>query len=269
VDKIISALLTKFAEAYDFAALPQDEQFERFANYCIVATRGAEETFDVEEITVDGDEMGIDGLAVQVNGRIVTDPEEIEGLADQNRYLEVDFIFIQAKTSEKFGAAAIEMMGRAVKDFFSESPSLPQTPFLTRSHHIFEEIYERAHLFTRRNPIVHMFMVTTGTWNEPTEITHSMDGIRSELFETRYFNEVAFEAVVAGLLNDLFRPSSRATTARRSFSGDRRPLSSAVGTGKFYVSFAPRASVSVRRVCRGRCRAARAPAKRQIAYAWG
>jgi hypothetical protein len=47
-----------------------------------------------------------------------------------------------------------------------------------------------------------------------------------------------------------FRPSSRAATARRSFLGERRPLSRAVGTGEFYVSFAPRTCVCLRRVCR-------------------
>lgn len=84
VDRIISSLLARFAEGYGFSDLEQHKQFERFANYCVVATRGADETFDVEEITVDNAEMGIDGLAILVNGRIVTDPEEIEGLADQN-----------------------------------------------------------------------------------------------------------------------------------------------------------------------------------------
>ena len=38
-----------------------------------------------------------------------------------------------------------------------------------------------------------------------------------------------------------FRPSSRAT-ARRSFRGERWPLSRAVGTGEFYVSVAARES---------------------------
>lgn len=217
VDRIISALLDRFSESYGFSELPQDKQFERFANYCVVATRGAEETFDVEELTVDGAETGIDGLAIQVNGRIVTDPEEIEGLAEQNRYLEVDFMFVQAKTSESFQAAAMEMMGRAAKDFFSESPSLPQTPFLTRSRQIFDEIYKRAHLFTRRNPNVHLFMVTTGTWNDPPEIAFSMKSIRDELLATRYFKEVGFEAIDAETLAELFRRANEPVESRFKF----------------------------------------------------
>ncbi len=62
-----------------------------------------------------------------------------------------------------------------------------------------------------------MFMVTTGTWNEPPEITLSMDGIRSELLATRYFNEVAFEAVDAGLLNELFRRANEPIETRFKF----------------------------------------------------
>jgi hypothetical protein len=37
--------------------------------------------------------------------------------------------------------------------------------------------------------------------------------------------------------NYVFRPSSRATTARKSFRGERRPLSSAVGTGRAYAAY--------------------------------
>ena len=40
-------------------------------------------------------------------------------------------------------------------------------------------------------------------------------------------------------MSNLLPPSSRATTARRSLRGERWPLSSALGTGEFYVLFAP------------------------------
>jgi len=59
-------------------------------------------------------------------------------------------------------------------------------------------------------------------------------------------------------------PERRATTARRSLRGERRPLSRAVGTGEFYVSFAREQRLYMRRAWRrrGRCHAPRAPAKR-------
>jgi hypothetical protein len=217
MDRIIASLLAAFAKDLGIEELPQDKQFERFANFCVVATRGTDETFEVEEITVDGSEFGMDGLAIQVNGRIVTDPEEIEGLAEQNRFLEVDFLFVQAKTSEGFNTAAVELLGRAIKDFFSDAPALPQTPFLERARRVSDEIYDRANLF-RRNPNLHAFLVTTGTWNAPAEVVNSMEAIREELDTTRNFGAVSFEPIDANRLNELHRRANERVETRFTFA---------------------------------------------------
>ena len=45
-------------------------------------------------------------------------------------------------------------------------------------------------------------------------------------------------------------PEQPSDDGAEELAGERWPLSRAVGTGEFYVSFAPRTSVSLRRVCR-------------------
>lgn len=45
--------------------------------------------------------------AIIANGVLVTSPEEVEGLGAQNGFLEVTFIFVQAKRSGSFSEAAI------------------------------------------------------------------------------------------------------------------------------------------------------------------
>jgi hypothetical protein len=205
MDRIIESLVEKFAAQHDLSGRERDEQFERFANYCVVATRGTEETFDVEDVTVDGNEVGLDGLAIQVNGRIVSDPDEVAGLAQTNGYLEVNFIFVQAKTTEGFDAGAVEKMGRAVKDFFRGQSDLPSSDFLERCRAIKEAVYADATLFRRRNPIVEAFIVTTGRWNGPSVVRASMNALRRELMETRLFAKVEVEPVDADQLNDRYR----------------------------------------------------------------
>jgi sporulation protein YlmC with PRC-barrel domain len=234
VDRIIGSLLTAYARDSGFDELPEHKQFERFANYCVVATRGTDETFDVEEITVDGSEFGIDGLAIQVNGRIVTDPEEIEGLAEQNKYLEANFIFVQAKTSESFTTAAVVLMGRAIKDFFSETSALTRSPFFDNARQVSDEIYQRARLF-RSNPDVHAYLVTTGTWNEPRDIVASMDALRRELEATRNFGTVSFDAVDATRLNELHRRANERIETRFTFARKATMPSGIPGIESAYV----------------------------------
>jgi AIPR protein len=220
MDRIIKNLVDKFSAQHGLQALGLDRQFEHFANYCIVATRGPEETFDVGDVTVDGNEVGIDGLAIQINGRIVTDSDEVDGLARTNGYLEVNFIFVQAKTAEGFDIGAVEKMARAIKDFFHEEPDLPSSEFLDRCRSIKEAVYSDATLFRQRNPIVEAFMVTTGRWDEPSVIRASMTAMIQELMDTRLFADVQVAPVDADDLNDRYRRASAPPEATVTF--DRR-----------------------------------------------
>jgi hypothetical protein len=85
--------------------------FEHFVNFCAVANEYGEE-FDVEEIhTGGGDDLGIDGLAIIVNGTLVFDADEVDDLASTNKYLEVEFIFCQAKSGGNFSGSDISNFG--------------------------------------------------------------------------------------------------------------------------------------------------------------
>jgi hypothetical protein len=216
MDRIIRSLVADFSKEYDIESLPLSEQFERFAAYCVVSTRGAQETFAPEDVTVDGNELGIDGLAIQVNGRVVTDPEEIQGLQEQNGFLEVTFVFVQAKTSESFSASAVEMMGRAVKDFVADEPRLPKSQFLTRARDVYDAIYDRARYF-RGKPALEAFYITTGVWSEQEEIAAAMRAVEEELQGGRLFSSVAFRPVDADGLNELFRRAHEPVEAQFAF----------------------------------------------------
>ena len=100
MDLVTQSLMNTFqAEECLSAKMPEADLFEHFVNFCVVSNEYGEE-FDVEEIhTGGGDDLGIDGLAVIVNGALVEDSEEVDDLATLNKYLEVEFIFCQAKPS--------------------------------------------------------------------------------------------------------------------------------------------------------------------------
>jgi hypothetical protein len=67
--------------------------FEHFANFCVVSQDYGEE-FDVDDVhTGGGDDLGMDGLAIIVNGAMVSDPTEVEDLAATNKYVEVAVSF--------------------------------------------------------------------------------------------------------------------------------------------------------------------------------
>lgn len=99
--------------------------FEHFANFCVVSKDYGEE-FDVDDLhTGGGDDLGIDGFGILVNGTIVSDTSEVEDLAATNRYLETEFIFCQAKSGGNFTGSEISNFFFGVKDLFSQTPCFP------------------------------------------------------------------------------------------------------------------------------------------------
>jgi AIPR protein len=235
MDRIIASLTQSFATNHDLDELDRDEQFERFANYCVVATRGTEESFSIEDVTVDSNEVGIDGLAVKVNGRVITDRQEIIDLASTNGYLQVNFIFIQAKTSESIDTGAVELMGRAVKDFFREETQLPRSEFLDRSRELKEQVYSDPGLFRQSLPTVEAFMVTTGRWQEPAVIRASMNALADELELLGLFEDVRIEPIDAAALRERYRRAMQPPEATITFDRRSTVPSGLLGGSSAYV----------------------------------
>src|SRR5713226_5269154 len=70
MDRITESLLDEFSREHDIVALPQDKRFEHFASY-VTVRRQYSETFDTEEIvTGAGGDIGIDAIAIIVNGSL-------------------------------------------------------------------------------------------------------------------------------------------------------------------------------------------------------
>ena len=163
MDRITSNLLKEFAEEYGLAGLPESEQFEHFVNFVIVSLEYSE-SFDPSDVHVGRKGLpGIDGLAIIVNGVLVTEEEEIDNLLEANNYLDVDYIFMQAKTSSSFDGSEIGSFIEAVRDFFREQPRLLRNAQLDQKARISEHTLKHTSKM-RANPTCALFYATTGSW---------------------------------------------------------------------------------------------------------
>ncbi|TFI54055.1 hypothetical protein BLD44_013790 [Mastigocladus laminosus UU774] len=100
MDRITSGLLNAFKKQQSLSENIKDsELFEHFVNYYIVS-KEYNEIFSIEDIHVGGGgDRALDGIAIIVNGSLINSKEEIEELEKTNKYLDVEFILIQSKTS--------------------------------------------------------------------------------------------------------------------------------------------------------------------------
>lgn len=189
--KIVKLHLDKFVNDHSLEMHDTSKQFEMFVNYCMVAEQYYAR-FSVEDITNNGDDAGIDGIAFLIDGELVTSPEmAVDIFSKSKRNISAEVIFTQAKTSESFEKAQISNFGDGILDFLSDEPSLPQSEFLSKSKKIFEKILTNIGRIKDGRPIAKVYFVTTGNV-EPTarEIIAAEKIIKKKVDDSGYFSEV-------------------------------------------------------------------------------
>jgi hypothetical protein len=147
MDRITKSLLDEFSREYGLDGLAEDVRFEHFASY-VTVHRQYSETFAPSDVVLsESGGMGIDAIAIIVNGTLITDVDSFNELADEAGYLDVAFIFVQADRSQTFEAAKMGNFGFAVIDFFKEKPQLPRSKQIQEAAELMAAIYNRSSKF--------------------------------------------------------------------------------------------------------------------------
>lgn len=224
MDKITESLLNEFTKEHDLDSLSESKRFEHFASYLVVRGEHSE-SFDTMDIVVgddsqskEGTDTGIDGIAVVVNGILISDVEELEDQLSTAGYLDGTFIFVQSETTAGFDGAKIGTFGFGVSDFFRETPKLSRNAKVKAFVEISQSIYAKSAKFRRGNPVCKMFYVTTGKWtNDPTLLAR-IEAVKSDLLETGLFRDVQFTPVGAEGVQKLYQRSRYAISAEFLFA---------------------------------------------------
>lgn len=77
MNKIIKSFLNTHIKEYELEALSEEKAFEHFINRCII-NKYSSERFDPDIIMTEAGEKGLDGVAIVVNERIISDINQIE-----------------------------------------------------------------------------------------------------------------------------------------------------------------------------------------------
>jgi hypothetical protein len=177
VEPIINARFKRFKELYDIKDLPDGESFEKFVNHTILSAHqpdafGADgELFDT--VCVGGrDDMGIDGLAIKVNGLFVRSVEDAKDILDKFRRATVEIIFIQSKYKSKFDSGEFNKFIAGVRDFLQENHKQPMNDKIKSMLAIKDFLLSEDVVFIwEKNPNVRIYYVAMGKWrNSPHHI---------------------------------------------------------------------------------------------------
>lgn len=195
MDRITEAYLSDFQKEYSYPSnIEKSELFEHLVNHCIVS-RLHSERFEIEDVSVGGGgDMGFDGIAIIVNDNLVFSKEEVDDLKNKFHRLDVNFVFIQSKTSNKFDSAEIGNFIFGVESFFKHGLPKHTNESVKSLKDLTDYIYDQSIDFVH-NPSCSMYYVTAGKWENDQNLVHRIDVGIETLKATSLFDSSRIEFI--------------------------------------------------------------------------
>ncbi|MER8973416.1 AIPR family protein [Mesorhizobium sp. M0800] len=215
MNPVIRAQLRDFAKANSITAYTQEKQFEIYSIFSILNGLLGE-SVDAYNVHLEGDEFGVDGIAVVIQGESVNSRQEAEDKLATINNPSIEFIFFQAKTSTGYDYGDISKFFDAVSGFFDGSLK-GESDAIDDLIGAMDAIYEKG--VGKRNPKLSCYYVATGNYEQPTRIEKLRAGSRVELEELNIFdsNTIAIEIVGARDLQQWYRAATTAVEVEIDF----------------------------------------------------
>ena len=176
MDTITKSIFDDFCKQFEYVGLKESEAFERFAIYCVIAQNIKYDTISkdlLENMCIGGgNDWGIDGFALIVNGKYVSTEEEINNLLETNGFLSVDIFALQAKTSSSISSAelgqSLDGVDFLLKEIISEPGTLslpPSNDDINAVRDLLKVVYKNCASFKDGvNPTLHYSYVTCANY---------------------------------------------------------------------------------------------------------
>lgn len=213
-DLVLEGFIKNFAEKRGLSHLSSNELFEAFAASSLLRKHHQLEAGDlVDSVLVGGGgDGGIDAIVILVNGRPVRTKEDVDFFVEKLRRLEVDFVFIQVKSSPKFQTKDIGQFTFGIEQFFSTVLNISShiqfrseiQEFIDLACYIYKQSIQM-----QNNPKCYFYYVTSGKWTENTDLIGRLNAGRKKLEEFNIFSHVAAMPVDAESLKSIYRQLER------------------------------------------------------------
>ena len=222
-DVVLDGFVKSFAESRGISECPEAQMFEAFVASSILRKYHQSDITDMEEYILvgGGGDGGLDAIAILVNGRPVVDEEDVKYLSNQLRRLDVEFVFVQAKTSTAFSASDIGNSGFGVEQFFATlSNTTQKVQFKDEVQQLVDLtrfLYQNT-IDMEKNPKCFFYYVTTGEWTEAAEPKGRLNDIKDRLDRLNIFSSVHAIPIDAQMLKENYRELERGVNKIIEFS---------------------------------------------------
>lgn len=215
MNPVIKAQAKEFAATNALSDKSESEIFEIYTVYSIV-NGGLGESIDPVEAHLLGTEFGMDGAAILVQGRLITDAEKAEEAVSDIKNPDIDFYFFQSKTGTSFDYGNISKFLDSIGGFF-DGGMTGESPQLDDLMDAKEVLYNKA--VGRKNPGVHVYYACTGNYDSPSRIEKLLTTTKTQWSELNIFDpdRISINMTGAKELQRLYRAASSAVEATIDF----------------------------------------------------
>lgn len=239
MDVISKGRFNRFIEDFGLENIPEKES-DNFEKYCFYAIIGIEypsiNEDDLDNINTDKNK-GIDGIAVLLDGRLITNTNELKGFVKSNKKItEANIVFIQSKRSSTFEDSEIGNFCDTVKDFLQESPQHSMTSKVKEYHRILLQLYATPSIIKYFK--CKLFYCSTGTWNKNTTCSTTLAIKREEITNLNIFEEVDIKPIDSVALRKLYDKVTNPLKAEFSFDS-RTELKNILNVQEAYIGNLP------------------------------
>lgn len=212
MNPIVKAQLKTFKEMNPNENLDESGLFEVMSIFSI-ENGILGENLDPFRAHLTGDEFGIDGVAISIQGALCTDVDEAEEVLAIGKNHNSEFHFFQAKTSEKLEYGNISKFLDGVCDFFTDQ-SLVIGDQVQALIDVKDAIYATA---AKTSPTLRCYYCTTGSGEVSDAINQLINKNKTRLAELNIFDDIYIECVGAKVIQNGFRSATNSSSAKLNF----------------------------------------------------
>jgi hypothetical protein len=238
VDRVTKQYMDGFRKEQSIEGVSDADAFELFVDYCVVSDAYDDE-FNVTDVhTGGGQDLGLDGIAILVNGSLISSVEELADVLKLGGSLDVQFNFIQAKSASNFSGEQLIAFFDNLDEFFDESRKIKGNDAIEAARDIVEEIYANSVKFRRGKPSCHLFYATTGLWNGDDYLTKRIEKGEEKLRGLGLFSLVELTPMGADELHRSYLRSKNSVTKEITFP-NKVLLPEMAGVEEAYLGVVP------------------------------
>lgn len=192
MNPVVKAQLKAFEKANPGTGLSENALFEVFSIFS-TANGILTENIDPFSAHLGGEEFGLDGIAIMVQGELCETSDEVNGALSAGKNHSVEFNIFQSKTSEKLDYGDLSKFFDGAHSFFTGTFVNP-TDRISDLMAAKDAVYGAA---LKRNPVLRLFFVTTGPGEISKQIQQLIDTNETRLLDLNLFDEVEIQILGA------------------------------------------------------------------------